>query len=252
MSGELAGRIAVFAGPSLPTALRPADDVFAWLPPAMAGDAVKLKTAPPSVAVLIDGLFDVAPAVRHKELLSLMASGVPLIGGASMGALRAAELHSLGMIGVGRIFEAFAGGRLTGDDEVALMHGPEEWDWTPLTEALVNVRATILHAVRARVIDVRTARLTLEIARETFYQTRTWPGIVRTLAARGRRFVKPAKNLAAWLPAGRLDIKRSDALECLEVARTVDPASAPGSTVSPETIFSKALAEHVNQGIKSI
>ena len=81
--------------------------------------------------MLIDGLFDASPAVRHKELLQLMARGVPVIGAASMGALRAAELAPFGMIGVGRIFTAYAAGALVGDDEVALLHGPEELGWTP-------------------------------------------------------------------------------------------------------------------------
>ena len=39
-----------------------------------------------------------------------MSEGVPVFGAASMGALRAAELHEFGMRGIGRIFEAFRDG----------------------------------------------------------------------------------------------------------------------------------------------
>lgn len=40
--------------------------------------------------------------------------------------LRAAELHSFGMEGVGRILESYRDGILTDDDEVALVHGPAD------------------------------------------------------------------------------------------------------------------------------
>src|SRR5213076_1722914 len=151
-AGMSTGRILVFAGPSLPPAARPVDGVFEWRAPAMAGDGLAALEEAPRAVVLIDGLFDRYPAIRHKELLALIEAGVPVVGGASMGALRAAELHTLGMIGVGRIFEAYASGRINGDDEVAVLHGPADMDWAALTVPLVNVRATLARALRERVI----------------------------------------------------------------------------------------------------
>lgn len=236
------GRIAVFSGPSLPGALRPLDPAFSWLPPAAAGDAVRLAAGRPDAVVLIDGLFDSVPAIRHKELLNLMAEGIPLIGGASMGALRAAELHSFGMVGVGRIFRAYRAGRLVGDDEVALMHGPADWDWTPLTEALVNVRATVLAAVRARIIELDHGREVITLARGVFYKERTWPGMLRALAGRAGRGGAWIDALAAWLPWGRVDLKRADALECLDVARRHTRPDAPRAGSRFGTVFSRDLA----------
>jgi hypothetical protein len=46
-------------------------------------------------------IFDSTPAVLHKEILWAMDRGVGVSGAASMGALRAAELHWYGMVGVG-------------------------------------------------------------------------------------------------------------------------------------------------------
>lgn len=232
----LAGRIVVFAGPSLPSAERPDDERLAWRAPAAAGDAFALSGQGARAVALIDGLFDEQPAIRHKELLTLIAEGVTVLGAASMGALRAAELAPFGMIGVGQIYEAYARGYLVGDDEVAVLHGPAELDWAPLTEPLVNVRATILRAVRDLVIDVATARLALRAAAQLFYKQRTWPAILE--AMRGGE----TGALQAWLASGRVDLKRQDALACLEAARALGPAGAPVRPFPPRTMFSDALA----------
>ncbi len=237
--------IVVFAGPSLPPASRPADEIFAWRPPAVAGDAFRLGSRPPPIMVIIDGLFDEQPAIRHKELLEAIADGVVVIGGASMGALRAAELRSFGMIGVGRIFEAFAAGRLVGDDEVALLHGPEEWGWRALTEPMVNVRATLQRAVRNRVIDIALARRLRDRARRLFYKERTWPAILGPSILEGAG----AETFADWLGSGGVDLKRCDALACLECARAMvgsrpDPRPRP-----PRTIFTERLIAGVAGGL---
>lgn len=250
-AGVLRGRIAVFAGPSLPAPARPDNPRFAWLAPAVAGDAYALARARPAAVVLIDGLFDEWPAIRHKELLELIAGGVPVVGAASMGALRAAELHGLGMIGAGRIFRAYASGHLTGDDEVAVLHGPEALGWTALTEALVNVRATLARAVRDRIVAADFARAALRLARATFYKDRTWAGLIQTLAPRPD-LARGARALEAWLPAGRVNLKRLDAVLALDAALAlVDaPAAAPARGPGPpRSLFAEALADQVRRGI---
>ena len=56
------------------------------------------------VVVLIDGKFDQNLAVSPDEIRDALSCGVRLYGSSSMGALRASELHSYGMIGHGLIF----------------------------------------------------------------------------------------------------------------------------------------------------
>ncbi|MGL4541294.1 MAG: TfuA-like protein, partial [Polymorphobacter sp.] len=107
----------VFAGPSL-NGVKP--EGFELCPPAAAGDLLRLIAGPPRTVALIDGVFDGAAPVQHKEILELLSRGFAVIGGASMGALRAAELHPFGMQGAGAIFAAYAAGRLVADDEVAV------------------------------------------------------------------------------------------------------------------------------------
>ncbi len=237
--------IVVFAGPSLPPEVRPADPRLDWRGPAAAGDAVRLAAVPPRAVALIDGLFDQHPAIRHKELLELIALGVTVIGAASQGALRAAELQAFGMIGVGRIFAAFAKGRLVSDDEVAVLHGPADYGWRALTEPLVNVRATLARAARARVIGAPAARRVIEAARRIHYAERAWPGVLRAAGDGGDLAAAEVEALRAWLPAGRVDLKRADALAGVDHALSLGPGPPPARPFPPRTVFSDALAAAV-------
>ena len=92
------------------------------------GELYVAAHAKPAAIGMVDGYFDGVPAVWHKEVLWALQAGIAVFGASSMGALRAAELHSFGMRGIGRIFEDYRDGRLTDDDEVALLHGPAEAD----------------------------------------------------------------------------------------------------------------------------
>jgi hypothetical protein len=243
-------RIWVFAGPSLPVASRPASDRFRWLPPAVAGDALAALERAPRALVLIDGLFDHHPAIRHKELLSVMAHGIPVLGGASMGALRAAELYPCGMIGVGRIFEAYASGRLVGDDEVAVLHGPAGMGWACLTIPLVNVRATLMRAMRSRIIGAGAARTVRRCAATTFYQDRTWRHLLEAVRRMGEVPEAQLLDFDAWLPRGYVDLKHADALLCIAAAAALPRRSAINPSVKDQTVFTRTLASQVSRGLK--
>ena len=245
MSAPSSDQIVVFAGPSLPASARPGNVAFRWLGPAAAGDALRLLAqGAPRVVVLIDGLFDEAPAIRHKELLLLMAAGVHLVGGASMGALRACELAPFGMIGCGRIFEAYARGQLVADDEVALTHGPAYLDWAPLSEPLVNVRATLMAAVRARTLEATTARALRTHARSIHFTRRTWDGLLADWP--GAR--SAIRRFETWLPEGKVDVKRVDALVCLRTALTLEAVSEPRAP-PPPTAFTASLQRWVEADV---
>ena len=227
--------IPVFAGPSLPAALRP-EGPFDWRPPARAGDVVALLGRPPARLCLIDGLFDSCPAPWHKELLLLMAHGTAVFGAASMGALRAAELHPFGMIGVGAIFRAFRDGRLHGDDEVALIHATERLDWAPLTVPMIEVRATLIAACRARLIDVAAGRRLRDLVRDIHFDRRDWPAMEEACVAERLADRATFRKVAAI----HVPLKRQDALACLQAAR----APAPPHRIPeppPMTCFMRAL-----------
>ena len=154
--------VILFAGPSLPPAARPEVPGAIWHGPARKGDVRRAAEERPDAIGLIDGYFEVVPSVWHEEILWALDRGIRVYGAASIGALRAAELDVYGMVGVGRIYEMFRDGELEDDDEVALLHGPEELGYLPLTEAMVNIRATMEEAVRARVLPADVAKLIVQ------------------------------------------------------------------------------------------
>jgi hypothetical protein len=208
-------RIYVFTGPTLlaKEGAQWLDAVF--LPPAAQGAVYRAALAKPVAIGIIDGYFERVPAVSHKEILWAMAQGVHVLGAASMGALRAAELSLFGMEGVGAIHEAYTRGELEADDEVAVAHALAEDDYRPLSEALVNVRATLRAAESAGVIPAVTRERLEEIAQGLFYPDRCYPLLLRRAAMVGLP-PEHLDGLQAFLQEGRVDQKRLDALLLLQ------------------------------------
>ena len=209
-------RAVIFAGPSLPPASRPADPALEWRPPVKQGDIYEAALSRPAIIGIVDGYFEVTPTVWHKEILWAMAQGIHVYGSASIGALRAAELHSFGMVGVGRIFEAYRDGTLTDDDEVAVLHGPEELGYPPVTEAMVNIRATLEKATAEGLIEQALGHRLTELSKSLFYKERNWNSIFRL----GADHNLPLADFTVWLRSGQVDEKRIDALEMITVIHT--------------------------------
>jgi hypothetical protein len=228
--------VVAFAGPSVPPAARDRFPQVEWRPPAQAGDLLALGPRPELTVCLIDGYFDHRPAVRHKEILWLLADGVRLVGGASMGALRAAEMRSFGMEGAGAIYRAFACGRLVRDDEVALIHGPEERGWLPLSVALVDVRAALCGGMRRGLVSAGDARAVLASAKGCHYADRLWPEVLARAPVPQERLCP----LAEWVSAERPSLKRTDAEACLAAA--LAPAVPLNRPQGVRTAFLDALA----------
>ena len=208
----------IFAGPSLPPAVRPSDPAFQWRPPVKQGEVYRAALTGPAIIGVVDGCFEVTPTVWHKEILWAMTQGIHVYGSASIGALRAAELASFGMIGVGSVFAAYRDGTLADDDEVALLHGPEALGYPAVTEAMVNIRATLEQAVAEGVVTQPLACRFGEIGKALFYKERSWEAMFQRAAAAGLP-PGPLAELAAWLPSRQVDRKRGDALEMIAAIR---------------------------------
>ncbi|WP_437288943.1 TfuA-like protein [Sorangium sp. So ce406] len=208
----------IFTGPTLsPEEGRGELDAI-FVQPAAHGDVYRAALDRPRAIGIIDGYFERVPSVWHKEILWAMSQGIHVFGSASMGALRAAELAAFGMEGVGAIYESFASGELEDDDEVAVVHGPPEAGYRTLSEAMVNIRATLRAAADAGVIGPGAHAGLEAIAKELFYPERSYP----TLLSRGAERGLPAPELdalRAWLPGGRVNQKRLDALAMLRLMR---------------------------------
>lgn len=213
----------VFLGPTLSGADRDRYRGFDFLPPVRQGELHAAALRRPRAIGIVDGFFDGQPAVWHKEILWAMSQGIAVFGAASMGALRAAELHAFGMRGIGRIFEDYRDGRLEDDDEVALIHGPEEIGYVRLSEPMVNMRATLEAAERGGVIDAATRRMLVEVAKSLFYQDRTWDRLIDALPAGG----EGRQRLRSWLKVDKVDRKREDALKMLDAMAGFLAAETP-------------------------
>ena len=223
----------VFVGPTLdPKEVAAAGD-FTCLPPVSQGDVYRAARNRPRAIGIIDGYFSGAPSVWHKEILWAISEGVPIFGSASMGALRAAELHALGMRGVGRIFEAFRDGTLEDDDEVAVQHGPAEIGYLAASEAMVNIRETLALAEMKGVLGPTSRRALEEFAKSLFFGERDWPLLLDRAASRCIP-EDEVRALRDWWPAARVDQKRLDALAMLDAMKE---SAAEGEPASPSFHF---------------
>jgi hypothetical protein len=197
------------------------------------GDVYRAALTGPAVIGIVDGYFEVVPTVWHKEILWAMAQGIHVFGAASIGALRAAELDSFGMRGIGRIYEAFRDGVLEDDDEVAVLHGPEELGYPPLTEAMVNIRATLAETARVGILALGVAERLTEIAKSLFYKARTYDAVLYAAASSGLPSAA-LSDFTAWLPSGHIDQKRRDAEAMLGAIRARLVTETPPLCVSYE------------------
>ncbi|MER6503535.1 TfuA-like protein [Streptomyces sp. NPDC001455] len=224
----LRGAVCVFVGPTLPagTVTDTLPDAVV-LPPAAQGDVYRAARERPRALAVVDGYFERVPSVWHKEVLWALREGIPVYGASSMGALRAAELRAFGMVGVGWIFEQFAAGMLTDDDEVAVAHTEQALGYRAASEAMVNIRRTLEAAAGEGVIGGDDADTLTALAKQRFYPERSWSALLEEASARG--LADSAAALRAWLPHGRVDQKRLDALALLDLLRTdpPEPVSVP-------------------------
>jgi hypothetical protein len=143
-------KVCVFVGP---TRLKKVPRRVHVFEPAALGSVFRAIDEGYKLICLIDGYFGNTPSVWHKEILFALKSGVTVCGSSSIGALRAAELHSFGMLGFGRVYRAFRRGVLQDDDEVCVLHAVPELGFEPLSEAMVNIRYSLKMMRRRRLID---------------------------------------------------------------------------------------------------
>lgn len=221
----------VFLGPTL-SPLDAAGILDAtYLPPVSQGDVARALWDGANVIGIVDGYFESVPAVWHKEILYAMRRGVHVLGCSSMGALRAAELAPFGMEGVGAVFEAFRSGELEDDDEVAVTHGPAELGYPALSEAMVNIRRTLSDAFACGVITASTRIVLERFAKELHYRERGWSRIL-DFAGQTELAGHELLALKQWLPEGRVDQKREDAIQMLRQLSTRFAESAAPKEVA--------------------
>ena len=185
--------------------------------PVKRNDITRIMRNPPEIIGIIDGVFFDSAAVAHREILEAIKKGIIVVGGASMGALRASELDSCGMMGVGKIYEMYRSGALESDDEVAVTYDPDTME--ALSIPLVNMRATFESAIEKEVITREIAGAILEVAKNLFYPDRNYRNIVEECVKKGIIKTDEKEALLVFFKNHEVDLKRNDALLVLETIK---------------------------------
>lgn len=227
----------IFAGPSICGATLERGEIDVR-PPAEQGDVAAAVMDGANVIGLIDGAFEATASVWHKEILFALSEGVSVVGGASMGALRAAECAAFGMIAAGEIARRYLSGESDDDALVAVTHGPPELGSPPLTEALVDCEATIEAMRRRGAIDAAQARRVAAVARTMFYKDRTIGALAEHACP------ESAADFEAAYRRHRVSLKAADAMAVIAVVTSLADSRqtpAPAWTLSPTPLFAASL-----------
>ncbi|MHC1604519.1 MAG: TfuA-related McrA-glycine thioamidation protein [Candidatus Methanofastidiosia archaeon] len=206
--------ISVFLGPSLE--LENARKILEahYLPPVKRGDVEEQVYEGAKRICIVDGVFFHDSSVGHREIISAIEAGVKVYGAASMGALRASELDTYGMIGVGKIYEMYKNGELDSDDEVALAYEPSTF--YTISEPLVNIRETFRLAHEGRVISSDIQRELIEIASSLYFPKRTYSKIFEIAK---EKYTLDIKALTDFVSREKINLKREDTVLLLNKMR---------------------------------
>ena len=229
----------VFVGPTLAAAdIAAATPAAAIHPPVAHGDLLRVAPAPGDVVILVDGYLHQVASVRHKEILWLLAGGVRVVGCASMGALRAAELDRFGMVGHGAVYRLYRDGTVEADDEVVVLHG-EAPEYRTFGVPLVNVRHAVRAAREAGVLSSTEADVVVTRARALHYTERTWRAVERAGSPQWTDMVRRLRRYLAAHPDDA-DVKAADARDTLR--RLPELTAAPPTCAVPDAIAPAATA----------
>lgn len=176
--------------------------------PIKRGDILDAIKENPNIIGIIDGVFHQAPSVAHKEILKAIEKGITVVGSSSMGALRAFELDSLGMKGIGYVYNQYATGKITSDDDVAVVLDNETLE--ALSEPLVNMDYVFKFAAKEDIITENDRLDLLKIAKSIYYPNRTYLKILN----KSKLSDNKKKLLIDFISISK-DIKKEDSKELL-------------------------------------
>ena len=188
-----------------------------YLPPVKRGDVYDLLEKRDDVEIIgiIDGLFHQSPAVAHKEILEALKRGITVVGGSSMGALRACELYPFGMIGVGKIFEDYKNGVIESDDDVAVSLNPENYE--QMSESWINMKYNFEFALKDNIINQKQCEELLKISKELYYPKRSFEYVIKKSSLDDNKKLE----LLNYIKSIRYDIKNEDAKKVIEYIKNL-------------------------------
>jgi len=212
--------------------------------PVRLGDLSRLDTETTSKVVIIDGVFEFVPSVWHKEILVLLEAGIPVFGASSMGALRAVELKTFGMLGHGWVVDQYLT-HIDDDDEVALVHADVNFDYQGLSIPLINLRYILSIDVLAA-SQKQLLKSVIEQLKLDFYPDRTLNRVAEILTDLAAT-PQDIEVLFKYLTDPAFNIKRLDAISCIKFASNFDPSTWNKKAVikTEKTVFLQRLQVNV-------
>lgn len=233
--------IAVFLGPSL--ARHKAERLLSanYYPPVRMGDVYRLLATGVQTIVIIDGVFHNTTPVWQRELVTAIDKGIAVVGASSMGALRAAELDKLGMVGHGQIYAWYRDGVIDGDDEVALLHTEEDLGYQGISEPMVNLRYNLQIAVDRAVLTFEQASALVDLAKSRFFGDRSYHLLLQSPLVAD---LPPAQraDLTDLLIDTPVNLKQNDAKGVLQYCAELAGAQ-PVSAIPVEPKFPRPIVE---------
>ena len=186
-------------------------------PPVIRGDLLRTGTEGRwnNRTLILDGQFGQNLSISITEVREYLGRGLYLAGASSMGALRAVECRTLGMIQHGWVCEQYRTGRVEADSEVALLMDPVTS--APLTVPLINVRWLLRQLQEWGELESADAATALGVARRVHYRARIPEALAgafgRSLTAGAADVLLPhlePDSIPEW------DRKRLDGIEAVE------------------------------------
>ena len=212
----------VFIGPSLD--IEKARKIFNadYRPPAKKGDFLRLLSSINDddriIVGLVDGLFlQDYPPTPIEVFQLVVKKNMLVLGGASLGALRAVELEKYGMIGIGKIFELYKKNKIAGDDEVAVTFTPENQQLQ--SEAMIDIRFNLFIALRKGVIDKDTRRAVVKVAKSIYFPDRNYEVIINETKRRYPSFSDYLESFSSYISKNRQSLKEKDAIKLVNYVK---------------------------------
>jgi TfuA protein len=188
---------------------------------------------------LIDGLFLQDYPPTPIEVYQLLANKrFRVVGGASLGALRAVELEKFGMKGIGKVFELFKNGVTDADDEVAVTFYPNQHDersriedQDAQSEAMIDIRYNLYLAFKKNIISGRTKQMITRVAKSIYFPNRIYSNVLETTRVKFPDLSGELDSFYLYLEKNRRSLKERDAIEVIKYIKSACERGTPSREI---------------------
>jgi hypothetical protein len=179
---------------------------------------INLKDQPNAINFvgLIDGLFLQDYPPTPIEVFQLLSNkNFHVVGGASIGALRAVELEKFGMVGIGKVFELFKSGTTNADDEVAVTFHPGD-GVSIQSEAMIDIRFNLFIAHKKNIITKRTKHIIAKTAKSIYFPYRNYSNVIEETRTKFPELSRELDSFSSYINHHRLSLKEIDAIKVIK------------------------------------